>query len=154
MKGARKAAPHPEKPHPVPVRPAHGGSGDAQHLIDGARRLIRARKAMAAYIPPGLIKDWAWNMLLELFVNSEAGTLVYVKQLILASGASPPSAMRLIDRLEEANIIRRLSDPMDSRRVIVTLSERGREAMLTLLRSLFEPSGSRNAEAAPAANRC
>ena len=116
-------------------------AADRSLLVERARHLIRIRTQLEAFIPQGLIKDWAWDMLLELFIHAEEGNLVYVKQLILASGVSATAAMRLIDRLEEAELIRRLADPLDSRRVIVTLSDRGWDAMVVLLRSLFEPRG-------------
>lgn len=141
MTGGRKLKPLAGGLRPG-ARPQAGGqqhtTAEGRQLAAQARQLLRTRAEMAAYIPPGLIKDWAWDMLLELFVHTEEGTFVYVKQLILASGVSPPAAMRLIDRLEEAELIGRLADPLDSRRVIVTLSERGWEAMATLLRRICD----------------
>ena len=42
--------------------------------------------------------------------------------------------MRLIDRIEDAGLIERSTDYLDQRRVIVKLSDRGREAMIAILR--------------------
>lgn len=120
-----------------------------RELVDCARRLIRLRKEVDKHIPPGLVKDFAWDILLELFVNGEEGGIVYVKQLMLVSGTTPTSAMRLIDRLEEETLIERSPDPLDHRRVIVGLSDRGRSAMVTLLRKILEKPGESDAETRP-----
>lgn len=106
--------------------------------MDRARQLMRARMEMNKHIPPGLLKDSAWDILLELFVNGEEGGIVYIKQLVLACYTTPTSAMRLIDRLDDAGLIERMPDPLDHRRVIVSLSERGRTAMVALLREFAE----------------
>lgn len=108
-------------------------------LVEGARQLLRARLKMARIAPRGLLRDSAWDMMLELFINGEEGGILYVKQLMLASGESSTAAMRRIDRLEEAGFLERFPDPLDRRRVIVRLKERGHSAMLAMLEHVFEP---------------
>lgn len=108
-------------------------------LVEGARQLLQARLKMARIAPPGLLRDSAWDMMLELFISGEEGGILYVKQLMLASGESSTAAMRRIDRLEEAGFLERFPDPLDRRRVIVRLKERGRAAMLAMLEHVFEP---------------
>lgn len=108
-------------------------------LVEGARQLLQARLKMARIVPGGLLRDSAWDMMLELFINGEEGGILYVKQLIIASGESSTAAMRRIDRLEEAGFLERFPDPLDRRRVIVRLKERGRAAMVAMLEHVFEP---------------
>lgn len=108
-------------------------------LVEGARQLLQARLKMARIAPKGLLRDSAWDMMLELFISGEEGGILYVKQLMLASGESSTAAMRRIDRLEEAGFLERFPDPLDRRRVIVRLKERGRSAMLAMLEHVFEP---------------
>lgn len=127
----------------------HGRTILERELVDCARRLIRLRKEMDQHIPPGLVKDYAWDILLELFVNGEEGGIVYVKQLMLVSSITPTSAMRLIDRLEDEALIERQPDPLDHRRVIVGLSDRGRSAMVTLLRKILEQPAESDTAAQP-----
>lgn len=123
-------------------------------LVEGARQLLQARLKMARIAPRGLLRDSAWDMMLELFISGEEGGILYVKQLMLASGESSTAAMRRIDRLEDAGFLERFPDPLDRRRVIVRLKERGRSAMLAMLEHVFEPdapevrnvSSARNAE--------
>lgn len=108
-----------------------------RQLVEGARQLLRARLKMARHLPKGLLRDSAWDMILELFIAHEEGGIVYVKQLTLSSGESAAAAIRRIDRLEEAGLIERFPDPLDRRRVIVRLQERGRDAMLAMLMQIF-----------------
>jgi len=116
----------------------HGRSVPERELVESARRLIRARVEISKHIPQRVLKDAAWDILLELFVNGEEGGIVHIKKLILACGMTSTSAMRLIDRLDDAGLIARLPDPLDHRRVIVSLSERGRRAMVALLHGISE----------------
>jgi len=111
-------------------------------LVEGARHLLQARNRMAGMLPKGLLRDSAWDMILELFISYEEGGVLYVKQLILSSGESAAAAIRRIDRLEEARLIERFADPLDGRRVIVRISERGRTAMLSMLQQVFPAEGS------------
>lgn len=115
------------------------GSVAEKQLVEGARQLLRARLKMADIAPKGLLRDSAWDMILELFINGEEGGILYVKQLMLMSGESSTAAMRRIDRLEEAGFIERFPDPLDRRRVIVQLKDVGRTAMLAMLQHAFEP---------------
>lgn len=77
--------------------------------------------------------------MLELFICGEEGGILYVKQMVIASGESPAAAMRRIDRLDEAEFINRIPDLLDQRRVIVRLTERGRSAMLAMLKHVYDP---------------
>ncbi|WP_150115360.1 hypothetical protein [Pelagerythrobacter marensis] len=111
-----------------------GRSLEERRLVEVARRFIKLRKRMGEFIPKNLVKDWAWDIFLELFVNGEEGGIVYVKHLMLTCNTTPTSAMRLIDRIEDAGLIERSTDYLDQRRVIIKLSDRGREAMIAILR--------------------
>lgn len=121
------------------ARAAAEGSLADRQLVEKARQLLRARLDMAKVIPKGLFRDSAWDMLLELFISGEEGGILYVKQLMIASGESAAAAMRRIDRLEHAEFLERTPDPFDHRRVIVRLTQRGRSAMIAMLRNIFDP---------------
>lgn len=119
------------------ARAATGRTVEERMLVDGARRLMRARHKIAGMVPHGLFRDATWGIMLELFVNSEEGGVLYVKQLLLASGESAAAAMRLIDRLEKVDLLRRVPDTLDHRRVIVCMTERGRALMITWLQQIY-----------------
>jgi len=121
------------------VQAAKGRTVKDRRLVESARQLLQARKKFAALSPRGLFRDSAWDMMLELFICGEEGGILYVKQMVIASGESPAAAMRRIDRLDEAEFINRIPDLLDQRRVIVRLTERGRSAMLAMLKHVYDP---------------
>lgn len=107
-------------------------------LAGHAEQLFRARTKMAEVAPKGLLDDAGWDMMLTLFLNAEGKDILFVKQLVVASFFTPTAAMRRIARLERAQFLKRRPDPVDKRRVIVQLTERGRSAMIEVLQHAFE----------------
>jgi DNA-binding MarR family transcriptional regulator len=77
-------------------------------------------------------------MIIDLFIAFETGERLYVKDLILKSGESAASAMRRIDRLQQAALLTRHPDPFDQRRVYVGITDKGRAAMTSMLNHLFD----------------
>jgi DNA-binding transcriptional ArsR family regulator len=110
---------------------------EERELVEGARKLLRARINLMRVTPRNLLGDSAYDMMLVMFINDEEGGILYIKQLIGASGDTPASALRRIDRLEDAGLVERSPDTLDHRRVIIRLSEQGRQTMLDMLRDVF-----------------
>lgn len=104
---------------------------------DGARSIIRTRQAMAKRFPMGAFRDQAWDLMLDLYVREIEQRETCVKQALLATRLSSTSAMRLLERIENAGLIARIPDTADHRRMIVQLTNCGRAAIDTLLDSLF-----------------
>jgi DNA-binding MarR family transcriptional regulator len=110
---------------------------DTDLLVTMARQLRYTRMRHAASFPAKVFRDGAWDMMLDLYVSAGEGTpSIGVKQLTLSCGASTTGAIRRIDRLEEAGLIRRRPHPDDQRRVFIELTAKGHAAMTGLLRDL------------------
>jgi DNA-binding MarR family transcriptional regulator len=107
-----------------------------KNYVEAARRLLVARQNIAKIMPRNLFRDSAWDVMLELYIGTAEQTDVYVKQAIIASGECPATAMRIIARLEKSGFLCRVGDPSDQRRVVVSLSQAGMEAMEMLLEEL------------------
>lgn len=101
-----------------------------------ARRLLKARRTIAKVMPKKLFRDSAWDVMLELYIGAVEGEDVFVKQAIIASGECPATAMRIISRLDKNGFLARNGDATDQRRVIVTLTPKGCEAMELVLEQL------------------
>jgi DNA-binding MarR family transcriptional regulator len=97
------------------------------------------RKTVATLFPRDVFRDFAWDILLELFVAEQRGRAICIKDLILVSGETSTSALRRIVRLEDAGFLQRRHDTADHRRVSVALTAKGDVAMTALLRSLILP---------------
>jgi len=114
--------------------PIRGHNGPT--LLALARQIQAMRANTAKFFPRDVFRDSAWDMMLELFIAEQQNRPLCVKELILVSGESSTSALRRIDRLEGAGLIRRRTDPADHRRLAVTLTQRGTDAMTAMLRHL------------------
>ncbi|WP_454278063.1 winged helix DNA-binding protein [Sphingomonas sp. Marseille-Q8236] len=130
---ARDFAPHARVPIPT-IRV--GGQGRVT-LVDLARQTQAMRAHIAEFFPRDIFRDSAWDMMLELFIAEQERRPICVKELILVSGETSTSALRRIDRLESTGLLQRRTDPADHRRLAVTLTERGTDAMTAMLRHLY-----------------
>jgi DNA-binding MarR family transcriptional regulator len=107
-------------------------------LLALARQTQQARINCSEHFPKHVFRDSAWDIMLELFAVAEEGRFLCVKDIMAISGESATGTMRRIESLEEAALVVRRFDPRDHRRMRVVLSEKGREAMISFLRHLFE----------------
>jgi len=94
-----------------------------------ARRMIAARAARRTFFSPDLFADPAWDILLELYVLRYEQQRISVSSLCIAAAVPPTTALRWIDKLHSENMIQRIRDPLDGRRVWVEISERAFETM-------------------------
>jgi DNA-binding MarR family transcriptional regulator len=110
-------------------------------LLQLARQTQKARINCSKHFPKNVFRDSAWDIMLELFIVAEEQRTMCVKEAVAVSGETPTSSLRRIEGLEEAGLVIRSYDPIDHRRVLVTLSAKGRTAMISFLKHLFDASG-------------
>lgn len=118
-------------------------------LLARARQARQLRSRMSHFLPRDLLVDPAWDMMIDLFIAAGTGERLYIKDLTLMSGESTTSAMRRIDRLQEAGLLSRRPDPTDHRRVRVRLTGKGYAAMAAMLEHLFDTPDTAEAAADP-----
>ncbi|MEA3017303.1 MAG: hypothetical protein QOI38_2025 [Sphingomonadales bacterium] len=97
-------------------------AGEAS-LATRTRSYLRARRLRECLFPEGIFADPAWDMLLDLFACHLEGEKVCVSDACIAAGVPTTTALRWVNRLEEAGLVERRPDPEDSRRIIVALKE-------------------------------
>ncbi|WP_018700547.1 response regulator [Amorphus coralli] len=112
-------------------KPASGGAEAAADFKqpDYLKALIAARSDRDSIFDPGLFSDPAWDMLLDLALAEASGRATSVTSLCLASRAPTTTALRRIDDLQGAGLIERIPDRDDRRRIVVRLTDRGRQRM-------------------------
>jgi len=86
----------------------------------------RAHCLLSARFGEDLFSMPALNMLFDLYV-SEVRQPRSLTNLCAASKAPARTALRVINRLVERDLLMRISDPRDQRRVNVDLSQNGRQ---------------------------
>lgn len=113
---------------------AIAGRGD--EAGQGARRLHQETLRLPVLLGGAVSGDPAWNMLLALAADEEAGRATTVSCLCRASGAPATTALRYIQRLEERGLAARRGDSDDRRRTLVTLTEAGRTSTYRAIAAL------------------
>jgi hypothetical protein len=88
------------------------------------------------YIPQEFIAEPAWQMLLELFIQFAGGADVSTKSLCIVSGVPDTTALRVIERMENANLIERSQSLVDRRVTLVRLTRHGTVAVGSYLKEV------------------
>ena len=111
-----------------------GASERPVDLVARAQELLAMRRARRKFFPPDLFHEPAWEMLLALFIVYETDHSMNVKQLVGCSDAPATTSQRWIDHLHKSGLINRVTDSEDRRRIDISLSERGYDAMTKYLK--------------------
>ena len=88
-----------------------------------ARLMIRAHAMIRSRFGENMYRSPAWEMMLDLYVN-DGGRPVSLTSLAGAASVSSSTALRSIEILVSRNLLRRIPDPHDGRRINVLLSPR------------------------------
>jgi len=111
----------PQAAHVLPMRETRNA--------EFARSIINARALRRELFDGNLFADPAWDMLLELYALSCEGRRISVSKLSFAAGVPATTALRWIDKLEAEGLVIRFEDPLDARRIWISLSDCGYSAM-------------------------
>lgn len=108
-----------------------GQNGD---LVAKAARLLRNRHRRAEHFPKDFFGEPGWDALLALY----AATDNEMRQIDLFSAARAPQAtgLRWLRRLEEEGLVVTRTGPSFRNRVLVKLSDKGRDQLTRLLNEL------------------
>lgn len=103
---------------------------------DLAKQLLAQRVARFDHFSADLFYEPAWDMLLALFVAQEDRRVMNVKTLVASAHAPVTTSQRWIDHLHKLKLIDRVIDPVDRRRIEISLSDSGRTAIIAYLRQV------------------
>lgn len=117
---------------PVPV----GDEPSDDDLVEHAKSVLRERRMRRQFLPGELFHEPAWDMLLALFASRDDRMPMNIKALVSMSDAPVTTSQRWIEHLHKLKLIDRVIDPTDRRRVEVSLSHSGDQAMKSYLRAL------------------
>lgn len=93
------------------------------------RQIIRQRQMRARFFDGDLFADPAWDILLDLTAARLEHRRVSVTSLCIASGATPTTALRWIDRMIDKGLLERTDDEIDRRRAFIALTDEALNAM-------------------------
>lgn len=107
----------------APVRLAVDLAADP--LLARTEQIYRARRKRDKLFDAQLFGEPAFDILLDLFISQRRGRRVSVTSCCIAAAAPPTTALRHIQRLEDALLIERQADRRDKRRSYVELTPIG-----------------------------
>ena len=110
--------------------------GGAASPTATARRLLGERSMRRRFVSEDLFHEPAWDMLLALYLAHHENRVMNVKTLVAATQAPVTTSQRWIDHLGKLGLITRVVDPADRRRLEVSLSETGLQAMEAYLAAI------------------
>ena len=117
------------------AEPAGADPSDAD-LVARAELILAERRQRRHFLPAELFHEPAWDMLLALFVSRDERQPMNIKALVSMSDAPVTTSQRWIEHLHKLKLIDRVIDPADRRRVEISLSYGGDQAMRSYLRAL------------------
>ncbi len=105
-------------------------------LVERANAVLAERRMRRQFLPEELFHEPAWDMLLALFVSRDDRAPMNIKALVSMSDAPVTTSQRWIEHLHKLKLIDRVIDPTDRRRVEISLSHTGEQAMRSYLRGI------------------
>jgi hypothetical protein len=100
------------------------------------RSILRARRTRQDFFGPNLFADPAWDILLDLYAAELGQHRVSITSVCIGSGVPATTALRWIKQLECKGLVIRANDPMDGRRVFISLTRAAVEALNGFFASL------------------
>ncbi|SER22685.1 DNA-binding transcriptional regulator, MarR family [Sphingobium sp. YR768] len=88
-----------------------------------ARIMLRSRERRKHSFPSVTFGEPGWDMILQLYVAYCAGEVIDVSGLCGCTGVSKTTALRHLDRLAAQQLVERLDDSADGRRIFVQPSK-------------------------------
>lgn len=110
-----------------------GSTRERASPVAVARTLLAQRQSRLDFFPAELFHEPAWDMLLALYVADEERQTMNVKTLVATTSAPVTTSQRWIDHLHKLKLIDRIIDPVDRRRVEISLSDTGQRAVIAYL---------------------
>lgn len=100
----------------------------AKGIHDMRRRRERLFGACEA-----LFRDPAWDIMLDLFIQTSAGHSVCVTSAAIASRMPQTTGLRWVRQLARCGLVRSVPDPCDARRAHLQLTDKAVATMVELL---------------------
>jgi len=122
-----------------PVEKSEGETLSPAALIGRANALLAERRLRRQHLPAELFHEPAWDMLLALFVARDDDQPMNIKALVAMADAPVTTSQRWIEHLYKLRLIDRVIDPADRRRVEISLSAVGSDAVTSYLQVVSRP---------------
>ena len=107
-------------------------------LLAQAGKVYAARRKIdGIFNMQGFSAGPAWDMMLDLYKARAQGKQVSVTSACIGGGCPPTTGLRWLQALENMQLIERIPDPKDRRRIVISLTEGGKVKVDTALAAYF-----------------
>lgn len=106
--------------------------------LAAARHVISGRKIRNSTFGAPIFGEPSWDILLDLFDARQTMEVRSMKAVSVAAQAPLTTTLRYVECLSNAGLVEKLSDPVDGRRTLVRLSERGEKLICRALEKSFQ----------------
>jgi DNA-binding transcriptional ArsR family regulator len=113
---------------------------NTQIVLSKAVETYRFRRRRKNFLPPDLFAEPAWDMLLDLFAARLQNRRISVTSACYASDVPSTTALRWLGVLQDAGLVERVENSLDSRSTFVKLSDLGRQMMFEYFEDTIEGS--------------
>jgi DNA-binding MarR family transcriptional regulator len=86
---------------------------------------LGARSLRSHMFDPHVINDSSWTLVQDLFAAHLKGVKMRTKELCATSGLPQTTVLRYLDHLEKLDMVRRETDPDDSRVTLIVMTDWG-----------------------------
>lgn len=118
-------------------RASNANAPSQQQLVKLAKSILGMRKARSQFFDEDLFGEPGWEIILTLYLSDAEGYRLKVTDLINESQASPTTALRWIDRLQELGLIHRRENPLDRRSQFLEMPTGGLRNVTALLETIW-----------------
>jgi DNA-binding MarR family transcriptional regulator len=122
-----------------PIEETDGETLSPAALTTRANALLAERRLRRQHLPAELFHEPAWDMLLALFVARDDAQPMNIKALVAMADAPVTTSQRWIEHLYKLRLIDRVIDSADRRRVEISLSAIGGDAVTNYLQAVARP---------------
>lgn len=111
----------------------HAVSNVIQDAERQLARVLRTRAVRSKFFDPALFADPAWDILLALYKAELAQRRISISNCCYAAQVATTTGLRHIAALCEQGVVVRTPDPLDARRMFLSLSGEASAAMQRIL---------------------
>lgn len=118
--------------------PAAGSKPTIEELQSFASQMMKDRQIRSKFFDAQILNGPAWDILIDLAAAGLQGRAVPTSSACASTQAPFSTALRHVNQLVEANLVKRTVDPGDKRRTLLELEPEALEQMTRYLASSWE----------------
>jgi len=111
------------------VRAARSQPEDRMALVDRARNVVAERKRRSEFLPKPIFGEPGWDILLALYIAEASGPTQSVSSVSNLIDKPLTTTIRWLDYLERERLIVRARHPLDSRVLLLELTDKARQLL-------------------------